>query len=560
MTERVLFGLLSASAAACFGLLAIWAALGRTHWFPRLAALLSALGMFALVPATDLVLVFLAETLVCALPLFAGGVVRRISLLERERWRFPLADLFLATLTVAAACIIVRYLPTHTFRPTQNYAHLGIGFGLAALVGAWGGLSRRSKLLRLAVLIVVASLAGLTAAFDDRTYDQKPVGWPWCAVTAVVGCLVAAWLVLLRDACEVEFKAASSDATARPRTKFVGKRAASVLLSLLTAGILFLPALAFLQMLAPAPLPDDRFADPDAFEVLVECGRSLLGAPGVGEQYLTQVESYFAVPRPALAKARQALRRDWRVSVNYQVAGTDAAPILELRSLMRAFGGEGWLAQRKGRLDIASRRYLNVVELGRLRGGDTSYWLVGTAIEQFGLYRLRELPRDVRHSDKRQIIRALESCEVAREPVAISLERMRVHDFQSIGWPGQVAFLNHSVSERAKMSERHRAVLFRLLAADLAIEEYLDDHGRLPKRLQELVPRYLSRLPADPFDNGPLVFRRRDSGYDLYSIGPDGRDDGGHRVPLSGSLDSLPAGSDVFFERPPAAVTAVPTK
>jgi hypothetical protein len=45
--------------------------------------------------------------------------------------------------------------------------------------------------------------------------------------------------------------------------------------------------------------------------------------------------------------------------------------------------------------------------------------------------------------------------------------------------------------------------------------------------LNELVPTYLSSLPRDPFDGEPLRFKRRASGYVVYSIGSDLRDDGG---------------------------------
>ena len=48
-----------------------------------------------------------------------------------------------------------------------------------------------------------------------------------------------------------------------------------------------------------------------------------------------------------------------------------------------------------------------------------------------------------------------------------------------------------------------------------------------PERLDDLVPRYLDRLPTDPFCGGPFVYERRGAGYLLSSIGPNGRDDGG---------------------------------
>jgi hypothetical protein len=61
----------------------------------------------------------------------------------------------------------------------------------------------------------------------------------------------------------------------------------------------------------------------------------------------------------------------------------------------------------------------------------------------------------------------------------------------------------------------------------LAIERFRSVEERLPDSLAELVP---SRAPAvlnDPYDGEPLRYVKREKGYIVYSIGPDGKDDGG---------------------------------
>jgi hypothetical protein len=46
--------------------------------------------------------------------------------------------------------------------------------------------------------------------------------------------------------------------------------------------------------------------------------------------------------------------------------------------------------------------------------------------------------------------------------------------------------------------------------------------------LRVLVPKYLAELPEDPLSGRPLIYRRLDQDrYTLYSVGHDGRDDGG---------------------------------
>lgn len=67
----------------------------------------------------------------------------------------------------------------------------------------------------------------------------------------------------------------------------------------------------------------------------------------------------------------------------------------------------------------------------------------------------------------------------------------------------------------------------RLLATTLALRAYKLDHGTYPATLQALVPQYLPAVPADPFAAAPLRYHLQGNRYILYSVGPDGKDDGG---------------------------------
>ena len=65
------------------------------------------------------------------------------------------------------------------------------------------------------------------------------------------------------------------------------------------------------------------------------------------------------------------------------------------------------------------------------------------------------------------------------------------------------------------------------VAAALAAYRAADAAAAYPARLDDLVPRFLARLPTDPFTGGPFVYERSGAGYLLYSLGEDTRDDGG---------------------------------
>jgi hypothetical protein len=61
----------------------------------------------------------------------------------------------------------------------------------------------------------------------------------------------------------------------------------------------------------------------------------------------------------------------------------------------------------------------------------------------------------------------------------------------------------------------------------LAAERYRLANNRWPTSLDELCPRFLAEIPLDPYDGKPLRLAARDDGIVIYTIGPDGKDDGG---------------------------------
>jgi len=70
-----------------------------------------------------------------------------------------------------------------------------------------------------------------------------------------------------------------------------------------------------------------------------------------------------------------------------------------------------------------------------------------------------------------------------------------------------------------------------LLEIKLAIRAFRLLHGRYPDSLAQLTPEILPALPADPFTDGqPFRYKPSGNSYLLYSVGPDGKDDGGRMI------------------------------
>jgi hypothetical protein len=49
----------------------------------------------------------------------------------------------------------------------------------------------------------------------------------------------------------------------------------------------------------------------------------------------------------------------------------------------------------------------------------------------------------------------------------------------------------------------------------------------VPDTLQDLVPKYISAVPQDPFSGREMLYKYDQDGYVIYSIGDNLKDDGG---------------------------------
>lgn len=82
--------------------------------------------------------------------------------------------------------------------------------------------------------------------------------------------------------------------------------------------------------------------------------------------------------------------------------------------------------------------------------------------------------------------------------------------------------------DAANAARKRTSATSELLQTRLALRRYALDRGHLPPELSVLAPNYMTTAPKDPFTGRSLIFRRHDDGgFDLYSAGENGVDDGG---------------------------------
>ena len=121
--------------------------------------------------------------------------------------------------------------------------------------------------------------------------------------------------------------------------------------------------------------------------------------------------------------------------------------------------------------------------------------------------------------------------EIGFYPGVASVERR-------IGWTGSRSWM--APASVFLIRDHFEAIALRRLAAiDLAMRLYQADHaGNLPAALNDLVPGYLPSLPSDPFDrSGRPIRLKLNSPARIYSIGPDGKDNGGDDTPPASGGD-----------------------
>jgi hypothetical protein len=301
-----------------------------------------------------------------------------------------------------------------------------------------------------------------------------------------------------------------------------------VLLGALPLGVLLILVLA--PGPAPAPVPIPNGYD-DFLNAAAATSGNIGDYPTLEHDALRDLISTNA---ESLHVLRLGLTRQCAVPPDIDVTNllTDLASMKRLAQLLAA---EGRLRELDHQPADATRAYLDAIHFGNesSRGGVMICRLVGIACEAIGRAPLAKLAPNLTPEQARKVSAELEAIdrtrvtwdEVQRSEKRFARHEMRKHP-NPLVWPILWWQLMESIK---RASEKHFRIIAqeRLLAAELALRCYQADKARPPARLEALVPDYLSKVPQDPFTNQPLIYRPQGTNWLLYSIGPDGVDNGG---------------------------------
>ena len=204
------------------------------------------------------------------------------------------------------------------------------------------------------------------------------------------------------------------------------------------------------------------------------------------------------------------------------------------------------LAENEGRTNDAMTSYLDLIRLGEQlsRGGVVIDKLVAFGAQRRAVDGLNRLQSSLSDADCRRALVTLEAVAARRERFSEVWKRdqrvIRQTDRRWFGVRGLFAralLFRQMRNIRRKMQPsfaRAEAEL-DLMMVELALRRCFLDIGSYPRTLNDLSEKYLKAIPKDPFSNKGFVYRLQNTGYLLYSVGPNGKDDGG--MPLSESKD-----------------------
>lgn len=269
------------------------------------------------------------------------------------------------------------------------------------------------------------------------------------------------------------------------------------------------------------------------------------------------------------ARAAQTLHPDLRANF------TARLPYSQLRELARCQVIQAKHFKDRNRWDLALQSGLDSLEMSHdiERGAPIIGSLVAMAVGAVASREFEDVPSHLTAKEARNGVRRLEkileravsTADVLREEKWVILANVK----KTAGWPSRPLFASigpmmdkfiaqsekplalqtpppaptgffngyaailHSVPKRYAFNAARREMLESGLLLRLALRAYRMENGAYPSQLLQLAPKYISKIPRDPFGRGEAMrFRTVGDSYLVWSIGPDGKNDNGAPIPI----------------------------
>jgi len=298
--------------------------------------------------------------------------------------------------------------------------------------------------------------------------------------------------------------------------------------------VLVIVVAAGMHVPAHPPLPK-----PNGYDDFVAAGEAVSGqVPDFRALDYDQLEDLISANAQSLRLLRIGLARQCRAPIEAALTNVAELPteLSAMKRLAQLLAAEGRLRELDNRPGDAARSYTDAIRLGNemSRGGLLITRLVGIACEAIGYQALANLAPKLSRDSDRVLVAQLEEIDAHRvtwaEVVQSEKSCAHYHFRQHLNPITLVVGWWNTRRAVDKAEARHKTVIAheRLIATELALRCYQCDKRRVPASLDELVTNYLPKLPQDPFSGRAMIYHPHiGTGWLVYSVGPDGVDDGG---------------------------------
>jgi hypothetical protein len=567
--------LLDALSVSFFALLGLWAGAVRGHWFLRAATVSSFLLITLLLPAYELVIEFgLQMAIIATAVAYARGRIP-----WRARWSLETA--LLLTVVLAVAFAIIGNLPEFTAGAWLGMLGVGVVTALYALLCLWMVFGR-SSLWRRAVggamaSVVLLALMHLGAAvqyalstptrsplalmLEYYAPEYLPVWFTWNGKTTALGLAIMIGTLLLARASRLfdgpNADASSEQAAHRPLVQQLARLGLFGMFAALGLPLLYV----LYRLLTPPPLPAIAEPEPNAYHHFIAAGRNAsseltaIDLSTVPSWSFNKLQETHDLAAPVVEQVRQALTFPSQIPDPFHQSSRKLE--MEAVALQRIFCAQtlrlyyfshyGTAAELADEA-IAYLRYGHAIN----RGLASSYEWTTAEYEWRAIDCLQQAISRLSADECRNAAQALLQVDHDREPLAAVLARTHLL-VKHQGWDAHLRALLTEWSGRDIVDvkdslevESYYIARLRVTALAFALQAYILDHGRPPDSLEELVPHYAVQVPADSENQKPVVYRRRGNRYTLYSVGPNGADDGGASL----NLKKWPGTGDIVARGP----------
>jgi hypothetical protein len=270
----------------------------------------------------------------------------------------------------------------------------------------------------------------------------------------------------------------------------------------------------------------------DSCRALLNAGRAIGDEPTLISMLVRVAIQAIAVKKLERVLAQGEPRDEDLAAIQHLLEDEDKQPLLHIAALgERALGFRATQALANGWITPAALANFSLGRMGQLGVGQ---------------YTVDNLVATLRVGSPTKSVAALlefetEFVETTKLPEAEQSQRLQQLQATMPSQPLLVQMLVPALVKVSDAVQRSRAVLRTAIAA-MAAERYRQVQGRWPAALADLVPKYLEKVPVDPFDQAPLRLRKTVDGLVIYSVGPDGQDNGGNIT-----SNPMQAGTDMGF-------------